>query len=122
MKISAFYPMYYANDIETALKHFTDDLGFNVLHHLDNPALHLYVLENNGYRVDIFTSSLDEVQQKEGFYSTRINVDDIEEAIDKYHSWGCRVSVPVRTFPKMKFATMEDENGVRIFLFQHIKK
>ncbi len=122
MKVTSFYPMYYANDLESTLKHFTEDLGFTVRHHLQQaPGPNLYVLENNGYRVDVFNFISDEVRQKEGFYAIRINVDDIDEAINNYQSWGYKIIVPARSLTKTKFATMEDDNGSRVFLFQHIK-
>ena len=121
MKITAFYPMYYTNDIETTLHHFTDELGFKILHHIEHPGMNLYVLENNGCRVDVFNASMDDIPQNEGFYATRINVDDIDEAINKYISWGCKVAIPVISFSKTKLARLDDKNGSCIFLFQHIK-
>ena len=46
MKVTDFYPIFYAKDIETETRRFTEDLGFAVKHRPQIEYLDYVVLEN----------------------------------------------------------------------------
>ena len=54
MKVTDFYPVFYADNIETEIKRFTDNLGYEVKHRPEIELLEYAILENDkGRRVDI---------------------------------------------------------------------
>ena len=122
MKISSYYPEFYYNDLDAALKSYTEDLGFKCLHCLDDGWVKLYVLELNGYRVDIFTSDREELQMKDGYYGMHINVDDFEEGMKYYGDRGYKVELGPTESPSVKIAVLINDDGDRLFLYKHIKK
>ncbi len=122
MKITAFYPVCYTDQLEASLQFFTEKMGFKVLHDVKNDLVSLYVLECNGYRLDVLSTGVKELQTENGFYGTRINVEDFEDALDFFKAHGYKVITPeALVFENTKLAMLEDLNGARVFLYNHIK-
>lgn len=122
MEITAYYPEFFVQDIDAALKQYTEELGFKRLHTLDDGFVKLHVLEANGYRVDIFTSEHEQIRMNhDGFYAMRINVRDFEEGIAFYQEHGYKITLGPASTSFMKLAVMENETSDRIFLFHHIR-
>lgn len=121
MKITAYYPVLFAKDLNAALKRY-EELGFQRLHTLDDGWVKLHVLKINGDRVDLFTSDLPELQMKDGFYAMRVNVREFEEGLAYYQEQGYKITMGPASAPSMQLAVLENDDEDRIFLFHHIKK
>ena len=121
MKITAYYPVLFANDLNAAMQQY-EKLGFKHLHTLDDGWVKLHILEINGDRIDIFTSELPELQMKDGFYAMRVNVREFEEGLAFYQEQGYKILMGPASAPSMQLAVLANDDGNRIFLFHHIKK
>ena len=67
MKVSDCYPIFYAENLEAEVKHFTEDLGFSVKHNPRLEMLDYVVLENEHHRrVDIVRSFFRRTPSKTG--------------------------------------------------------
>ncbi len=53
MTITAYYPIYMRRDIEAALKQYTEELGFELLHTVEDGVVKAYVLGLGSYSVRI---------------------------------------------------------------------
>ena len=123
MDITACYPEIFVKDIDAALKRYTEELGFQRLHSIDDGFVKLHVLDLNGCRVDIFTSDDPNIRmEQEGFYAMRVNVRDFDEGVAYYEAQDYRITLGPASTPFMKLAVLEKETGERIFLFHHIRK
>lgn len=81
MKITSYYPQYVADNFDKMLKEYTEYLGFEIRHKQETENFKLYVLKHPcGHKVDLIESA----DLKPGFYAIRMNVDNLEEAIDHY--------------------------------------
>lgn len=121
MTITAFYPALYVNDLDAALAEY-ESLGFKRLHTIEDEYIKQHVMEINGNRIDLFTSNLPQLPKKEGFYTIRVNVTDIDEGLAYYQAKGYKPLHDVVEKSFLKCVLMKDEDEHRIFLFQHIKK
>ena len=92
MKVTDFYPVFYATDIETETKRFTEELGFTVKHKPQIEFLDYVVLENDKKRrLDLVRSHFPADSFKEGFLGMRVNVDDYEECVSYFEARGYTV-------------------------------
>ena len=121
MKITAYYPLLFAKDLDATLKQYKK-LGFRCLHSLDDGYVKLHILEINGNRIDIFTSDRPELQVKDGFYAMHVNVREFEEGLAFYQEQGYRIVMGPASAPSMHLAVLANDDEDRIFLFQHIRK
>ena len=121
MKITAYYPQVFVNDIDAALREF-EEIGFQRLHTVEDEEVRLHVLEINGNRVDLFTSRLPALRNsKEGIYGMHVNVSDFDEGVEFYRARGYRILLGPTSAPSMIRAILEDDQERRVTLFQHIK-
>ena len=89
MKITDYYPVFYAKDIEAETRRFTEDLGFVVKHNPKIEFLDYVVLENEKKRrVDIVCSHFPGDSFKDGFLGMRANVDDYDEGVSYFKAQG----------------------------------
>ena len=89
MKVSDCYPIFYAEDIEAGIRHFTEGLGFSVKHRPQLELLDYVVLENDKQRrVDIVCSHFPGDTFKDGFLGMRANVDDYDEGVSYFKAQG----------------------------------
>ncbi len=123
MNITAYYPVIFTKDIDSALKSYTEDLGFTKLHSFENDIHTFYVLELNGSRVDIFTSDNEIFKDaSEGFFAMRVNVRDFDEGLNYYQEQGYKiVNGPVH-IEFTDFAILTRGQKDSIFLYHHIRK
>ena len=122
MKITAYYPQVFVNDIDAALKEF-EEIGFRKLHTVEDGDVKLYVIEINGNRIDLFTSELPALRNSiEGIYGMHVNVSDFDEGLEFYRARGYRILIGPISAPTMKRAILEDDQERRVALFQHIQK
>ena len=122
MTITAYYPVIYVNDLDKALKQYTEDLGFEKRHSIDIGFLKEIVLANGSYRVDLVTTSLDEFRQPDGYYAMRVNVREFDEALSYYQSHGYKQMRDVFRGEGCCHTVLENGAGDRIFLFHHIRR
>ena len=123
MKISDCYPIFYAEDIEAGIKHFTEDLGFSVKHRPSLELLDYVILENEHHRrVDLVCSHFPADSFKDGFLGMRVNVDDFEEGVSYFESRGYSVFGTEHEINSSVYALLSKGDGSYLVLFQHIAK
>lgn len=122
MKITAFNPLYGTENIDEAI-HFFSQMGFAVKHRMKGDFLELCVLSNDaGLRIDIANSPLVQKMKLNGFFGNRINVDDLQEAIDFLTNEGGRQMSPLITEnPSNEIVFFKMANG-DIYGVMHHKK
>ena len=123
MTVTSYYPMIFAKDLDAALKEYTEVLGFERKHTVENAILRYHVLDLNGNRVDIFTSENEAIKNsKEGFYGMRVNVREFDEGLDYYQQKCFKVIQGPMHGKDCDIATLINDAGDIIFLYHHIRK
>ncbi|MBP3891124.1 MAG: hypothetical protein J6D29_03040 [Solobacterium sp.] len=122
MKITSFNPIYGTQNIEEALRFF-EGLGFTVQHSFDKEGFSLRSLENSeGLRVEVMDSDYVRENNIEGYFSTRLNVDNLDEAIAYFEKEGAKAITPVfkeaETREVINYLT---KNGDLYCLVHHLK-
>ena len=122
MKVTDFYPVFYAEDIEAETKRFTEDLGFEVKHKPSIEFLDYVVLENEKKRrLDLVCSHFPADSFKEGFLGMRVNVDDYEEGVSYFEAQGYSVFGTAHESESSIHALMTKGDGTYLVLFHHKK-
>ena len=120
MKVTDYYPIFYAEDIEAEIRRFTEDLGFTVKHRPKIEFLDYVVLENDkNRRVDLVCSHFPADSFKEGFLGVRVNVDDFDEGVAYFKARGYAVFGAVHENESLVTALLTKGDGSYIALFQH---
>ena len=122
MKITSFYPVFFAEDLEAAVKRFTEDLGFSVIHRTQVKDLEYYVLDNNGNRIDLVHTGLPFTPFPSGFYGMRVNTDNFDEGLEYFTGQGMKQQGETRESESSKSAVLIGRDGMRVVLFHHIRK
>lgn len=122
MKVTDYYPIFYASDAEAEIKRFTEDLGFSLKHKPNIEFLDYFVLENdNKRRVDIVCSHFPADSFKDGFLGVRVNVDDFDEGLVYFKKQGYDIFGDVHENGSLKTALLTNGGGTYLALFQHKK-
>ena len=122
MKVTDYYPVFYATDIKAEIKRFKEDLGFSVKHEPKIEFLDYAVLENeNKRRIDIVCSHFPADSFKDGYLGMRVNVDDYDEGAVYFQKRGYSVFGDVHDTATAKTALLTKGDGEYIILFQHKK-
>lgn len=122
MKVTDFYPIFYAEDIEAETKRFTEDLGFTVIHRPKIEYLDYAVLENeNKSRVDIVCSHFPADSFKEGFLGMRVNADDFDEGVSYFEAQGYALFGTAHETETSITALLTKGDGSYLVLFHHKK-
>ena len=122
MKVSDCYPIFYAEDIEAGIKHFTEDLGFSVKHRPSLEFLDYVILENGHHRrVDIVRSFFPADSFKDGFLGMRVNVDDFEEGVSYFQAQGYSVVGTEHEIASSVYALLTNGDGTYLVIFHHKK-
>ena len=122
MKVSDWYPIFYAEDIEAGVKHFTEDLGFSVKHRPRLEFLDYVVLENDKHRrVDIVRSYFPADSFKDGFLGMRVNVDDFDEGVSYFKTQGYEVFGTAHEIESSVYALLTNGDGTYLVIFHHKK-
>jgi hypothetical protein len=109
--------------MNVTLHRFTEDLGFERKHTVNNDVLRLHVLELNGQRVDLFTSEHEGFKDvKEGIFAMRVNVREFDEALSYYLNLGYQMHYQPMHTESCDFVRLTNADGDCIFLFHHIRK
>ena len=122
MKVTDCYPIFYAEDLDEGIRHFTEDLGFKVKHEPRIEMLEYAVLENdNKRRVDVVRSHFPADNFKDGFLGMRVNVDDFDAGVDYYRSRGYEVFGSAHETDSSVTALLTNGDGTYLVLFHHKK-
>lgn len=120
MKVSDFYPIFYADDIEAAARRFSEDLGFTVKHRPQIEFLDYVVLENdNKRRVDIVCSHFPADNFKEGYLGMRVNVDDFDEGVKYFEGLGYKIFGAAHETDSSVTALLTKGDGTYMVIFHH---
>ena len=122
MKVSDFYPIFYAEDHEAGIRRFTEDLGFTVKHRPQIEFLDYAVLENDKKRrVDVVCSHFPADSFKDGYLGMRVNVDDFDEAVSYFEALGYSIFGTVHETESAMNALLTKGDGTYMVLFHHKK-
>ena len=122
MKVTDFYPVFYADDIEAETKRCTEDLGFTVKHKPQIEFLDYVVLENEkNRRLDLVCSHFPADSFKDGFLGMRVNVDDFEEGVSYFESRGYAIFGAAHETESSITALLSKGDGSFLILFHHKK-
>jgi len=126
MQTKDFYTTIATECFDESVKFYTDGFGFTVKHETKTPAGRMAVIENgSGAKIEIMEIKNDVnigFEMKTGLSSIRTNVDNLDEAEAEFKAKGYKiVKGPVNTSTG-KAMFVEDPNGVKITVIQHIKK
>ena len=123
MKVTDYYPVFYVEDIESEIKRFTGELGFEVIHRPHIEFLDYAVLENEKKRrIDIVCSHFPADSFKTGFFGMRANVDDYEEGLAYFETQGYTLFGEPHDAGTSITALLKRDDGSCIILFHHWKK
>jgi len=121
MKVTSYYPVFFAEDLEAEAKRYTDDLGFSIVHHAEVKDFRYLVLDNHGNRIDLINTVLPNKSFSSGFYGMRANVDNFEEGMEYFKSQGLKQEGQTRENESNKVAVLVGRDGMRVVLFHHLK-
>ena len=123
MKVTDYYPIFYAEDLEKEIRRFTEDLGFEVKHRPEIEYLEYAVLENEKKRrIDLVCSHFPADNFKEGFLGMRANVDNYDEGLAYFDKQGYSVFGTAHETDSSVTALLTKGDGSYIVLFYHKRK
>ena len=120
MKVTSYYPVFFAEDLEAEVKRYTEDLGFSVVHWIEVKGLEYYVLDNGGNRIDLVRATLPFAPFQNGFYGMRVNTDNFDEGYAYFKQLGMTQEGETSVTDSSKTAVLVGHDGMRIVLFQHL--
>ena len=120
MKVTDYYPIFYAKDIEAETRRFTEDLGFKVIHRPKIELLDYVVMENERKsRIDIVCSHYPNDSFKDGFLGMRVNVDDFDEGMSYFGTQGYFIVGTPHETDSSVAALLTKGEGSFLVLFHH---
>ena len=123
MKITDYYPIFYAEDLEKEIRRFTEDLGFEVIHRPKIEYLDYAVLENEKKRrIDLVCSHFPADNFKEGYLGMRVNTDNYDEGLAYFEKQGYSVFGTAHETDSSVTALLTKGDGSYIVLFNHKRK
>ena len=121
MKVTSYYPVFFAEDLETEAKRYIDDLGFSLIHDAEVKGFRYLILDNHGNRIDLIYTSLPFASFTTGFYGMRANVDNFDEGLKYFTGQGLKQEGEIREEKSSKSVVLVGRDGMRVVLFQHLK-
>lgn len=122
MKITSMYPICASNDenVENDVKTLIDD-GFEQKHKfVDEFGNYGYVLENEAKcKIDVFVNS--SLVNVRGLFGTRINVDNLDEAIEHFKTNGFVIESDVFKTDSNRSVFAKSASGAKCYIIEHIK-
>lgn len=123
MKITDYYPIFYAEDLEKEIRCFTEDLGFEVIHRPKIEYLDYAVLENEKKRrIDLVCSHFPADNFKEGYLGMRVNTDNYDEGLAYFEKQGYSLFGTAHETDSSVTALLTKGDGSYIVLFNHKRK
>ena len=123
MKVSSYYPMFYVKDIESEIKRYQEDFGFEVMHHPEIDKIDLYVLGvGDGTRINLVHTDLPSFNFEDGaFMGMRVNVDDFDEGVAYFEGRGYVKISPVKDTESFKLIVLKKNDHDHVSVFYHKK-
>jgi len=120
MKVTDYYPVFYAEDIDAEAKRLAEDFGFSLKHRPKIEFLDYAILENdNGRRVDLVCSHFPADSFTDGFLGMRVNVEDFEEGLAYFEGLGYSLfGTPHETETSIT-GLLTKGDGTYLILFTH---
>jgi len=124
MKIKSLYPVIVVDNMENAVKFYTEVLGFSVKHQAtrkDNGKV-VVIANEQGLQIELMDKfNGGPVEVPHGLYGFRMNIDNAEEALKELDEKGVKVITSLDT-GLGKNIILRDADNVGITLMEHIKK
>ena len=123
MKVSSYYPTFFAKDIESEIKRYQEDFGFEVMHHPTIDGVDLYVLgAGDGTRITLVHADFPGFSfDEDGFIGMRVNVDDLDEGVAYFEGQGYERVPIVEETESFKLTFMKKSDRDRLLVFYHKK-
>lgn len=123
MKVTSFNPIYGTEKVEEAVSFF-EHLGFKVIHSYGKEGFEVRTLENEcGLRMEIMNSEYVRNNNVDGFFATRLNVDNLEEAMAFFNEQGAKELMPViKEGDSREVTNYLTKNGDIYSVVHHIKE
>ena len=123
MKVTSYYPMFYAKDVESEIKRYQEDFDFELMHHPEIDKIDLYVLGvGDGTRINLIHSDLPNFQSLEdGFIGICVNVDDFDEGVAYFEGKGYNKISPVKETESFKLIVLKKNDHDHVSVFYHKK-
>ena len=122
MKVTDFYPIFYAEDFEAEIRRYCEEYCFEVKHRPQIEFLDYAVMENEkGHRIDIVRSHFPADSFRDGFLGMRVNVDDYDEAVSRFEKQGYSVFGTAHETGSSITALLTKGDGTYMVVFQHKK-
>ena len=122
MKVTDYYPVFYASDVEAEVKRLEEVFGFTVIH---NPAIEnveYYVLENeHKRRIDLVYPHFPLGSFSDGYWGMRVNVDNFEEGVAYFKEQGYSILGQVIEDGPKTLALLAKNDGTFLAIFHHNK-
>lgn len=122
MKVTSFNPIYGTENIDEAVAFFKN-LGFEVIHKFAKEGFEIHTLENEaGLRLDIMNNDYVRAAKINGIFATRLNVDDLHEAIEFFEQNGGETLTPIIPEANSReLVNIRTKNGDIYSVIQHLK-
>ena len=122
MTVTDYYPIFYTNDLETEIRRYEAELGFEVKHRPRIEFLDYAILENkNKRRIDLVCSHFPADSFSEGYLGMRANVDDFDEGLACFEAQGYSLFGTAHETDSSITALLTKGDGTYIVLFHHKK-
>ena len=123
MKVSSYYPMFYVKDVESEIKRYQEDFGFELMHHPGLDEIDLYILgAGDGTRIGLVYADVPDFSfEEDGFIGMRVNVDNFDEGVAYFEGQGYKKAPVVRETESFKVTFMKKSDRDRLVVFYHKK-
>lgn len=122
MNITSFNPIYGTTNPDEA-EAFFGEMGFKVIHRFAKEGFEIRTLENeSGLLLDIMDSDFVREAKISGYFACRLNVDDLQEAIDFFTKKGGEQLTPIiQEAGSRELVNIRTKNGDMYSVIHHIK-
>lgn len=122
MKITSFNPIYGTENLDGA-EAFFSKMGFKAIHRFSKEGFEIRTLENeSGLRVDLMDSDFVRSAKVNGYFACRLNVDDLQEAIDFFTENGGEMLTPIiHEGDSRDLVNIRTKNGDIYSVIHHLK-
>jgi len=123
MKVTSMYPVLVSENPEKIME-FYETLGFTKKHDITTGmGSHVYIIANGDSEIELMEAVNDgPYQYPAGLYGFRMNVDDIDVAVETFKKNGGTILAGPIDAATSKLLIVKDVDGNNITIMQHIKK
>jgi len=123
MKVTSTYPIIVSDNPEKTME-FYATLGFEKKHDLTtNMGSHVYIIANENLEIELMESvNNGPYSYPAGLYGFRMNVDDIDVAVETFQKNGGTIIAGPIEAATSKILIVKDIDGINLTIMQHNKK